>query len=240
MNFKVMKYILVFFVLIGVLQNSHAQAVRLASKEYPELRYYPLRGQVYNKTYMQIKGNPYLTDDWVKGTVYLKDGNTIPKAEFKFDTYGQFILVYNEELKRLVLPEENLVTAFSYNDKGINSYFKRVHSDLGVKEIHSDYFLEVLYEGKIAFYKLHQKTVLPLRTPEMPFIDEFINEDRYYIYLNGKYEIAHLKKSYLKQRFPQYKKEISHYARTNKLKLKKEADFTKMIAYLGQLGTLVE
>ncbi len=235
-----MKYILVFFVMISVLQNSRAQTVRLASEEYPELRYYPLRGQVYNKTYMQIKGNPYLTDDWVKGTVFLKDGNTIPKAEFKFDTYGQFILVYNEELKRLVLPEENLVAAFSYNDKGINRYFKRVHSDLGVKKIHSDYFLEVLHEGKIAFYKLHQKTVLPLRTPEMPFIDEFINEDRYYIYMNNTFEIARLKKSYLKQKFPRYKREIARYARSNKLKAKNEQDFAKIIAYLGQLSNLVE
>jgi len=234
------KYIILVFIGIGFFQSSFSQVVRLASEEYPEHRYYPLRGQVYTNTYMQVKGNAYLTDDWVIGTLCLKDEKTISNVKFKFDTYEQVVIIYNDELKRLILPEKNLVTAFSYKDGSVSKYFKRVNSDFGVKKIHSDYFLEVLHEGKLAFYKLYLKTVLPLRIPEMPFIDEFTDEYCYYIYLNETFEIARLKKSYLKQRFPQYKKEISRYARINKLKLKNELDFAKMIAYLEQLDSLVE
>ena len=234
------KYISFIVFAISLFPDSFSQEVELASKEYPELRFYPLRGRVYTNSYIQVKGNAYLNDDWVTGTLYLTNDRTISNVRFKYDNYGQFVVVYNDKLNRLVLPEPNLVTAFSYNQGNVNRYFKRVNSDFGVKKVHSDYFLEVLYEGNISFYKLYLKSTLPLKVPEMPYIDEFISEERYYIYLKGNYEIAHLKKSYLKQRFPQYKKEISHYARTNKLKLKKEADFAKMIAYLGQLNSLVE
>lgn len=235
-----MKYIILTFTGIILFQYSFAQPVRLASEEYPEHRYYPLRGQVYTNTYIQIKGNPYLMDDWVTGDIHLSNNKTLPKVQFKFDTYAQVVIVYNDELKRLIVPEKNLVSAFSYIDGNNTRYFKRVNADFGIKRIHSDYFLEVLYEGEIAFYKLYLKSVLSLRIAEMPYIEEFTNESRYYIFLNDRYEITRLKKSQLKQQFPQYKKEISRYVRTNKLKLKREQDFAKVIAYLSQLESLVE
>ena len=193
------KYIFLTFYFVIFFLNSYSQEVKLASKEYPELRYYPLRGSVYTNTYIQIKGDAYLTDDWITGNLYLTYDRTISNVKFKYDNYGQFVVVYNDKLHRLVLPEHNLITAFSYKDGGVNRYFKRVNSDFGVKKVHSDYFLEVLHEGNISFYKLFLKSTLPLRIPEMPFIDEFISEERYYIYLNGNYEIVHLKKSFLKQ-----------------------------------------
>lgn len=234
-----MRYLFLFLAGLSLFHQAVSQQVRLASETYPEHRYYPLRGKVYSNAYIQIKGNPYLTSDWVVGNVYLSDGSSIPKIIFKFDTYAQEVILYNDELNRLIKPETNLVAAFQYSDKGNRRYFKRVYSDLGVKKVHSGYFLDVLQEGNIALYKLYRKMVLPLREPEMPFIDEFIDEERYYIFKNGTYEIAHINKSYLKQKFPEYKKEISRYARKNKLKLKNETDFAKMISYLGQLESLI-
>jgi hypothetical protein len=230
----------IFFLLAGIIlfhPNITAQTVKTGSAEYPEHRYYPLKGLVYTSTYMQIKGDPYLNQDWLIGTLYLKDGKNVPRVKFKFDTYAQVVIVYNDELKRLILPEENLVNSFSFVDESGERSFKQVFSDLGVRKIHSGYFLEVLHEGNIGFYKLYQKTVLPLRVPEMPFIDEFVNENRYYIFMNGNYEPARLTKVFLKQKFPMYRREISHYSHTNNLRLRSEKDFAQMISHLEQLST---
>ena len=227
-------FLLILFIFLGT-GIIRSQTIRLASEEYPEHKYYPLRGEVYTNQYIQVKGNAYLTEDWTEGTIYLTGNESITGVKFKYDVFAQTVLVYNDKLKRLVLPDYNLVTAFSFPDLGNMRYFKRVNSDLGVKKIHSDYYLEVLHEGTISLYKLYLKSELPLHTPELPLIKEFTDEERYYIFMNGRYEIANLNKVYLKKRFPQYKKNISQFARNNKLKFKYERDFAREIAYIGQL-----
>jgi len=229
-----MKNFIFLLACLALAQTGYSQTVKLGSEKYPEHRFYPLKGQIYNTTYRQIKGDAFLTEDWIIGTIHLNNGRNIPEVKYKFDTYSQIVIIYNDALKRLILPEENLVTGFTFTDGKLNRYFKRVNSDLGVRKVHSDYFLEVLHEGEISFYKLYLKTVLPLRVPEMPFIDEFVDEKHYYLCINGMYEPARLTKSFLKQRFPGYRKEISHYARKNNLRLKDETDFANMIFYLGQ------
>jgi len=213
-----------------------SQEVKLASELYPEHRLDPLRGEVYNKIYIQTKGNPFLFKEWLPGTLYLTNNDSVPGLELRFDTYSQAAIVYIKDLNRLILPDENLVMAFSIGNAGSKLYFKKVSHDLGVKKVHSGYFLQVLYEGSVSLYKLYLNDAIPLRAAEMPFIEEFVPKSDYYIYINGTYEIAHLKRSYLKNRFPEHKKEISRYARTNRLSLKDENDFATMISHIDRIS----
>ena len=218
------------FAIIGFSQD-----LKLASETYPEHRLLPLRGKVYSKTYIQIKGNPFLFKEWLPGTLYLNNNDSVTGVELRFDTYQQIVVAYIRDLNRLILPEEDLVTAFSINNRGIDHFFKRVNHDLGVKKAHSGYFLQVLYEGNMSLQKLFYNKTITLRSPEMPFIEEFVPESAFYLYINGNYEILRMNKAFLKGRFPEYKKEISAYTRKNKLKYKKEKDFAMIIAYLDDI-----
>jgi hypothetical protein len=231
-----MKRILLF--LSGILfiaQLSYSQEIVLASQIHPELKYYPLKGEVFFSAYKQIKGNPYLTGDWVTGSICLKNGQVMNNIKYKFDVYQHRLIVYQEFLKRLVIPEKQDIESFKIIENGTVRNFKCVEANLTSQKTLTQNFLEVLMEGKVSFYRLYSRQVLPLRTPEMPYIDEFIELSDYYLFYQGKYEIARLRKSYLINRFPQFKSEIKHYARGNRLKLRHDHDFAIMIGYLSQL-----
>ncbi len=229
-----MKY-LFSITLFFLLNPSRSQEPLLSSNQYPELRYAALKGEVFYSGYRQIKGNAYLTDDWITGTVYLKNGGVIPEVQFKFDTYAHCLLVYHDKLKRLVIPDKSDIDYFTFTEAGRNRTFISVNAELSSKKVLQQYFLEELSKGKIAFYKLYINSVLPLKTPEMPFIDEFIPKVDYYIFFNNRYEVAKLKKSYIIKKFPQYKRGIKKFTRENKLRLRREDDFAETISFLNIL-----
>jgi hypothetical protein len=228
------RYILLTIVLFyaGFCQ---CQETVLSSELYPELRYSALRGQLFYSAYRQIKGNAYITEDWCIGTIYLKDGEVIREVQLKFDIYGHRLLVYQDYLKRVVIPEKTEIESFSFIENGKTRNFKSVNTDLTSQKLLTQYFLEVLNEGTVSFYKLYLCNVLPLKTPDMPYIDEFILQRDYYLFYNGQYETARTKRSYLLNKFPQYKTELKKFIRENKLKPKREADFAVVIGHLGDL-----
>jgi hypothetical protein len=227
-----------FIVLAILLFNAgfcYSQEAVLSSEIFPELRFAALKGEVFYSAYRQIKGNAYLTENWTTGTINLKNGEAIRNVQFKFDIYGHRILVYQEYLKRVVIPEKTDIESFAFTENGKTRKFKSVNADLTSQKILSNYFLEILTEGSVSFYKLFYCNVLPLKTPEMPYIDEFIAQKDYYIFYNGRYEPAKTKKSFLFNKFPQYKPELKKYIRENKLKLKRENDFAAVIRHLSVL-----
>ncbi len=229
-------YIL-FLNLLIVTRLCYSQDLVLTSEKYPELRFSPLKGEVFYSAYRQIKGNPYLTEDWSIGTIHLENGEAIRNVQFRFDIYGHRVLVYQDYLKRVVIPDKSEIESFSYKENGKIRNFKSVNAELTSQKMLAQYFIEVMNEGRVSFYKLYYYSVLPLKTPEMPYIDEFLLQQDYYLFYNGRYEVAKLRKSFLCKSFPEYKPEIKHFIREKKLKMKKEGDFALVIGHLGDLMT---
>lgn len=234
------KEIILFFVLVFCGQHLFAQEMKLASDVYTEHRYYPLRGKAFFKAYRQIKGNAYLTKDWVDGTIYLANGEILKSVKYKIDVYAHYLLVYNEYLKRVIILPRSEVKSFTVDSNNKQRLFKRVTANRNLKSMNNEFFLEVLKEGHISLYKLYFRDVTPLRTPEMPFIDEFVNGENYYIVYQGNWESVRLRRSSLNKQFPAYKDEIKQYTRTYKLKLKREEDFSQVIHYISQIVELVD
>jgi hypothetical protein len=207
----------------------------MASEQYPELKYEYLKGVVFYSDYRQIKGNAYLTTDWCIGSIRLKDDHEIRNIKLKFDVYQHRLIVYQEYLKRLVIPEKQDIASFTLEIDGTTRNFKYVEAELASKSSLTQYFLEVLMEGKVSFYRLYFRDVLPLKTAEMPYIDEFIEQSDYYLFYQGEYQVARLTKSYLIKRFPQYKNEIRRFARENNLKIKNDKDYALLVGYISEL-----
>lgn len=213
------------------------QNVKLASEENPQFRYIPLKGGVFFKDYRQVKGNPYTTDDWANGDIQLINGEELLSVKYKFDAYAHDLLVYNEYVKRVVYLEGEKIDKFILNEGGRSRNYKRIESDKVLRIGNKNLLMEVLFDDQISLYKLYFRDILPLRIPEMPFIEEFANGINYYIYYQGKYETAHLRKSYALSKFPEYKIEIKQYIRKNKLKLRNEDHFAQLISYISSLST---
>jgi hypothetical protein len=230
-----MKKLVLFATFLLLTRFASSQELVLASDKYPELKYDQLKGEVFYSAYRQIKGNAYLTTDWCLGTIFLKNGEKMPAIQFKLDAYSHRLIIYQEYLKRLVIPDLQDIAGFSFMDGGVNRIFKLTDVDLPAHRSLNHCFLEVFGEGNISLYRLFLREKLPLKNPEMPYLDEFIEQSEYYIYYDGKYNIARLRRSYLIAEFPQFKSEIKAYAREKHLRLKQEKDFSVMIKYIGEL-----
>jgi hypothetical protein len=227
-----------YFILLcalGFTFKTFSQEPVLSSELYPELRYNALKGEVFYSAYRQVKGNAYLTDDWTVGTIKLISGEQLKAVQYKFDIYVHRLLVYQDYLKRVVIPDKSEIESFTFNDNGRIRTFKKVDAQLTNQKYLSQYFLEVLSEGSVSFYKLYLCNVLPMKTPEMPYIDEFLLQQNYFLFYNNQYQSTKIKKSVLINEFPNYKAELKKYIRENKLKMKRENDYAIAIGHLNNL-----
>ncbi|MBN1953320.1 MAG: hypothetical protein JW801_19090 [Bacteroidales bacterium] len=215
------------------LNSIFAQQLKLGSEVYPEHRYYPLRGEIFYKAYTQIKGNAYLSDDWVEGDIFLSNGLVLKDVKFKADVYAHDLLVYNEYLKRVVVLDRTQIDHFVMLEDGQPRYFKRTQSGKNFKMGHNEFFVEVLQEGPMALYKLYFNEVVPLKLPEMPYIDEFYLQKDYYLVWNGEWDEISLRRATLIRKFPERKDEIKKFIRKNKLRMREEKDFARLVDYLS-------
>lgn len=227
--------LLIITLTIIVANRISAQDKLLVSDRFPEMKYSRVVGDVYYNEYVQIKGNAFLTEDWSKGDILLKDGHTIIDIQFKIDAYKQRLLIYQEYLKRIVILDKHLIQSFTLfeNVESMQfileeSYKTRANSDDGS-------FLEVLLKDSISLYKLYSRDVTPLGGSQGVFLDEFNDEINYYIYENGKYEHVRISKSFLINRYPQFKDEMKRFIRKERLHVKKEKDFVLALLHLGEL-----
>lgn len=234
------KNIVITLILIATGINSlPAQEMKLASEAYPEHRYYPLKGEAFFSAYRQIKGSAYLTDDWVTGDVWLTGGDILKNVQFKVDMYVHRMLVYNDYLKRVIILEKERITQFTFKmADGRERIFRRIEADHALRLTSKEYFQEVIAEGEVSVYKLYFRDITPLRTPEMPFIDEFVNGTHYYCVYQNKWELAKFHRSYLYKKFPAHKSELRQFIRDQKLRTKDDNDLKEIMNYLNQIIAL--
>lgn len=218
-----------------------AQEAVLVSELYPELRYYPLNGKVYYQDYIQIKGTAFLMgEDWMKGDIILYGGQRINNISIKLDVYAHRVLVYQEYLKRIISIDKRDIREFWLKDTQLNRKFV-FFSGFPTKAKPSDgCYFEALAEGRLSLYKLHYKDVLPLTAPEMPLLDEFLDEKGYYLKDGEEFLIIRLRKIALLKLYPEYKSELKQFIRKNNLHVKHEKDFIIVVTHLSNVIELIE
>jgi hypothetical protein len=236
MNKNKMRNRLLIAILVSILGFQYVNAQEnLASKVFPEHKYYPLKGKVSYKLYPQVKGNPYLMKDWIVGDIYLTNGKILKSVQLKFDIYSHDLLVYHEYHRRVILLESESVDHFSFENDGRKYIFSNQKTIRKLKLGRKQFFIELLLEDRISLYKLHFNEIVPLRTPKMPYLDEFVRGQAYYIVQKGQWIDIKLRRSALFKQFPEFKSQLKQYTRKNKLRLRKEKDFVDMLDYLNEL-----
>ena len=233
--------ILLFLIVFFGMNSLESRGQVLESERYPELRYYPLRGEVYYVDYIQIKGTPFLNgEEWMRGELILMDGEKIDNVSIKLDVYAHRVLVYQEYLRRIVSISKNDIREFYVGDKEPLRHFIFFDQTATKAKVTDGVYFEVLSEGRISFYKLYFKDVLPLRTPEMPLLDEFLDEEAYYIRDGETIRYIRMNKNSLIKMYPEYKSEIKQFIRRKNLRLREENDFSLTVSYLGSVLELIQ
>jgi hypothetical protein len=235
-----MKRFLLYIIFLLLSLNIRSQEAFLVSELYPELRYHDLKGTVFFSDYRQVKGSPYLYDDWMNGNIFLDNGKVIQNVMMKLDVYAHRVLVYHENLKRVVLLEKQHTNEFILRITGEEKRFRKLMDVNSKSKVFDGCFFEVLSEGEISLFKLNYRDVYPINNPNEIYIDEFTNEEDYIVYVNNDYKQIRLGRSYFFHNYPEYKDQLRKYFRKNKLKIRTEKDFVKSIDHLNEIIQIIK
>gem|GEM_PF-1234899 len=179
----------------------------------------PLQGSLNPR----IKGSPYLYDDWEKGTVVLKSGETWKDLELKVDIHKNTVIYKDPEgtPKQIVKP----ISHVNFNDKP---------SPLLIMQ--NGVYLQ-LSGGKIFFLKKLTKITVENKdyatsSTEKSFV---INTSHYLITQQLGLKKIKLSQSDIEKTLPEFRKAIKDFTQTSgHSKLKSEEDF---IALFNRINT---
>lgn len=178
------------------------------------------------RTYNQIKGSPYINEEFVNGTI-INDSAS----------YQGILLRYNAYEDRMEFKPKSGVELYFDTPEKYKQFIIADKKYVYCNELH-EYF-ELLQEGKISLLK-KESIFLNESEPAQPFKDPKPAEFRtkppvYYISINNGDFVKIKKDKDLLDIISSNKKEVQTYISKNKLKVKNEEDLQKIISYYNQL-----
>lgn len=181
----------------------------------------PLTGQAY----MNVKGSPYLLENWEKGSVTVASGKKFENLDLKFDQVINQVIFQDADgnMKAFSQP----IVAFTIGKDASEHLFKR-----GLDGI----FYEQLVEGKVTLWKKNHKTIIDEKPYGSASIQRnVLNNNTYYV---G--EIAQLtrikndRKSVL-ELLSDKAAEVEAYMKKEKLNTKTESNLIRIFFYYNGL-----
>lgn len=181
----------------------------------------PLSGQ----SYMNVKGTPYLLENWEKGSVTLASGKKFENLDLKFDQVINQVIFQDADgsMKAFNQP----IATFTIGKDANEHVFLR-----GVDGI----FYEKLLTGKINLWKKNHKTLID----EKPYGSatmqrNVLNNMTYYVgNLTNLVKIKNDRKSVL-ELLADKGPEIEAYMKKEKLSTKTESDLVRIFLYYNGL-----
>ncbi|RYY07899.1 MAG: hypothetical protein EOP43_01850 [Sphingobacteriaceae bacterium] len=188
------------------------------------------------KDYTDIKGSPYLSDDWAKGSVLLNNMQAYSNIEVKYNEYTDKLhfrgkndetLNFSDKVKEFTITytkETNLIT--EHYRSGYNN----------IPGIETDAYLQTLSEGKAQLLK---KTLKKIQTNNeygsISTNKSFVPSIRYYIINGEKASMIKKDKKSVFSALGNKQSELESYSKTNNIDFKKDADLINLITYYNGL-----
>lgn len=188
---------------------------------------------IMETSYTDIKGTPFLFENWMPGVVQLENGNTFNNVPLKYNVFDEklyFKNPKNEELLEFVQP----VKSFKFvalDDAGV--YEKGFPA---IDKFTGETFYSVLYSGKEKLLNKKYKTTLEVRPYNSATTEKsFVDHSDYFLVKNGKIErIKNSKKDFLAI-FSDKANEIDAFIKKEKIDFKNNADLVKVFQYYDSL-----
>ena len=191
-------------------------------------------GSYVNEKEADIKGSPFLFDDWKKGNVLLKTKERIDSALIKYNLYADMLHVkvddqeyqFNIDVMEFLLPDP-----VSNETALFRSGFSPVP---GMSE---KSFYQVLYDGKTKLLIKYKKLIASELT-STPGVKARVFEDQksYFILTaSGKMEKIKKKNKGILDLLEDKKEELRKMVDTNKLKLTSDEEIIKVLEYYDSL-----
>ncbi|SIQ72457.1 hypothetical protein SAMN05421545_1216 [Pontibacter lucknowensis] len=181
------------------------------------------------KQYLDVKGSPYLDDEWQEGWVKLEDGKEYIGVRLKYDQVADELMFSNKkgEAQLFVQP----VVEFEL----MKRLFMRGYEPVDATPL--DAFYEVLADGPTQLLKRTTKTV----HEEVPYssatkVRSIIEQQSYYLAdREGKLTKLKKDKKSLIKAIGNRQTELEAYVKANRLDLRQEQDMTRLVTYYNNL-----
>lgn len=217
---------------------------------------YSIKNEGFNKTtYGEIKGSPYLFKDWVKADLFHVKNEPLKDVMIRYDLYEGNVEILDKDVNidsenilevdgdRFIILEDNyyqkIVITRADNPKAFGDF--KVDTLTLLKGIHKDYlkkYVVVLYDGEDV--KLVRTFDIIFReakfnTPgKIEKIKKFNRKKGYALIKDKtKTEVKLKEKDFYKVLGQE--SVLKKYKKQNKLKLKKEQEFIKLLEYYESL-----
>lgn len=189
-----------------------------------------------NKTsYNNIKGSPFLDDEWKDASVYGLDSKKIAVVRARINTNGNQLHFLDQQDKEMVADKSKIKRVALYDETTADSiYFEMGFNDVK-NEVTNTVLLQVLNKGNIVLLKKHTNNVVK-KDSLFGAINVYYFAPMYDYYIQlGKHTIEKIKKLDLKNlsAILPNKELIANYTKLNN-RIKSEKEIIEFLNYYNQ------
>ena len=153
------------------------------------------RPLIHKKYDIDIKGTPFILEDWCDTDLKLTNGNEYHNAKIKLNAEHNE-LNYLDSLNQNIILNKGIIKELRFNQKTPAAtktlIFRNGYPPIDKQD--TSYFYQVLADGKITFLKFIKKKISVLKNDLTGEVEkEFTEYIEYYVYFNN--EIKPLKKN---------------------------------------------
>lgn len=181
----------------------------------------PMTGQVY----MNVKGSPYLLEDWAKGSVTLASRKKFENLNLMFDQIANQVIF--KDADGVIKSFNQPIVAFTLGQESNIHNFEKAADGL---------FYEKLVSGKVNLWKKNKKTIIDEKPYGSATVQRnVLNNTTYYVgELTQLTKIKNDKKSVLEV-LSSNASEVEAFIKEQKLNPKNEADLFRIFLYYNSL-----
>ena len=187
---------------------------------------------VLEKTYTDVKGSPYLLDNWSLGIVKMASGFSYKDMSLKYDQVTGELIFQDKSGKSLGFADP----IAEFKIIGNNNAFRIFRSGFKATDNNSDKsFYEVLYDGGTTLLKDPRKNIVEHRAyNSSTAVKSIVETPAYYVVVNGQLIKFKKDKKALLAALPNSDK-LESYIQDNKLNVKDDTDLAKVVLYYDSI-----
>jgi hypothetical protein len=191
---------------------------------------------IVKKSYVDIEGSPFLTDDFNKGTIKLSNGVTYKDTPLKYDQVEDVVYFQGKDGQTLMFaqPVNEFTISYIKDNTVYNKHYRNNYPPIAKNTDKS--FYEILTDGTAQLLKRTIKSIQEDKPYNSATITRNINEDvKYYLFISGKINQIKKDKKSVFSVLGNKQDELEKYMKTNNINLKNDEDLAKLLAYYNSL-----
>jgi hypothetical protein len=234
-NYKIMKAFVTIFLLLSSFCLSFSQGSYQIAQAVDFFRINKMQSGDWSKTLSEsdIKGSPYLNDDFIKGTIFTTSKFQYVDVPLRYNIYNDNLEFKTTEDQVMAIAAPEIVEKVQLGND-VMAYIPYTN----VKKIRRGFF-KLLEEGQASLYA---KSEVLYKEPEEPGAYKeaeparFINKpDTYYIRIGLEQAKLISNKNELLDAFPDHQEEIAAFIKKNKIKPTKPEKLQALVQYYNSL-----